>query len=47
MGTVEYVIWHILGYIAMPAIILGGFTVVAAICIFILSKTKDKNLDNA
>ncbi|HCH00488.1 MAG TPA: TIGR02808 family protein [Vibrio sp.] len=45
MGTLEYVIWHILGYAAMPAIILGGFAAVAAICIAILSFTKDKQID--
>ncbi|MCF7352761.1 MULTISPECIES: TIGR02808 family protein [Vibrio] len=45
MSTLEYVIWHILGYAAMPAIILGGFVAVAAICIAILSFTKDKQID--
>lgn len=45
MGTLEYVIWHILGYAAMPAIILGGFVAVAVVCIGILSMTKDKTLD--
>ncbi|MBD1573342.1 MULTISPECIES: TIGR02808 family protein [Vibrio] len=45
MGTLEYVMWHVLGYAAMPVIILGGFAAVAAICIFILSMTKDKQID--
>lgn len=45
MGTLEYVIWHILGYAAMPAIILGGFAAVAVVCIAILSFTKDKQID--
>ncbi|MFV0574502.1 MAG: TIGR02808 family protein [Vibrio sp.] len=45
MSTLEYVIWHILGYAAMPAIILGGFVAVAVICIWILSLTKDKQID--
>ncbi|MGB2078705.1 MAG: TIGR02808 family protein [Vibrio sp.] len=45
MGTVEYVIWHILGYAAMPVIILSGFAAVALIAMGILSLTKDKNPD--
>jgi uncharacterized protein (TIGR02808 family) len=45
MSTLENVIWHILGYSAMPVIILGGFTAVAAISIWILSKSKDKEID--
>ena len=45
MSTLEYVIWHILGYAAMPVIILGGFTAIAAVCIGILSVTKDKQID--
>lgn len=45
MSTLEYVIWHILGYAAIPSIILGGFVAVAIICIFILSITKDKQID--
>lgn len=43
MGTVEYVIWHILGYAAMPVIILSGFAVVALIAMGLLGLTKDKN----
>ncbi len=42
MSTLEYVIWHVLGYAAMPTIILGGFVAVAAICVWLLSMTKDK-----
>ncbi len=45
MSTFESVIWHILGYSAMPVIILGGFVAVAAISIGILSLTKDKSPD--
>ncbi|ART81577.1 TIGR02808 family protein [Oceanisphaera profunda] len=45
MSTLEYVIWHILGYAAMPFIILGGFMAVAVVCISILAMTKDKQLD--
>lgn len=37
MSTFENVMWHILGYIAMPVIILTGFAVVAAISVAILS----------
>ncbi len=42
MSTMESVIWHILGYSAMPAIILGGFIAVAAVSIGLLALTKDK-----
>ncbi|ABV36527.1 conserved hypothetical protein [Shewanella sediminis HAW-EB3] len=42
MSTLENVIWHVLGYSAMPVIILAGFAVVAAASIWILSKTSDK-----
>ncbi|QQX82218.1 TIGR02808 family protein [Shewanella sp. KX20019] len=42
MSTLENVIWHVLGYSAMPVIILAGFTVVAVASIWILSKTADK-----
>jgi uncharacterized protein (TIGR02808 family) len=45
MSTLEYVIWHILGYAAMPIIILAGFIAVAVVCIGVLSMTKDKQLD--
>lgn len=45
MSTLEYVIWHILGYAAMPVIILGGFMAVAVVCISILAMTKDKHID--
>ncbi|HAS64510.1 MAG TPA: TIGR02808 family protein [Vibrio sp.] len=45
MSTFESVIWHVLGYSAMPVIILSGFAVVAAICIWMLSMGKDKELD--
>ena len=45
MSTLEYVIWHILGYAAMPIIVIGGFLAVAVVCIGILSVTKDKQLD--
>ncbi|PKG58881.1 TIGR02808 family protein [Shewanella sp. Choline-02u-19] len=42
MSTLENVIWHVLGYSAMPVIIIGGFSVVAVASIWILSKTADK-----
>ncbi|HIF9329171.1 TPA: TIGR02808 family protein [Photobacterium damselae] len=45
MSTLESVIWHILGYAAMPVIILSGFATVAAICIWLLSLSKDKQID--
>lgn len=42
MSTLENVIWHVLGYSAMPVIVLVGFTAVAAASVWILSKTSDK-----
>ncbi|MDF2155319.1 TIGR02808 family protein [Vibrio sp. CAU 1672] len=44
MSTLESIIWHILGYSAMPVIILGGFVVVAAISLWLLSLGKDKQV---
>ncbi|WP_084186037.1 TIGR02808 family protein [Vibrio pacinii] len=44
MSTLESVIWHILGYTAMPFIILSGFAVVAVICMWLLSLGKDKQV---
>lgn len=44
MSTLESIIWHTLGYAAMPFIILTGFVAVAAISIWLLSLGKDKNL---
>lgn len=42
MSTLESIIWHVLGYAAMPVIILSGFAAVAAVCIWLLSLGKDK-----
>ncbi|MUJ18700.1 TIGR02808 family protein [Aliivibrio fischeri] len=42
MSTLESVIWHTLGYAAMPAIILGGFAAVSVLSIWILSLKSDK-----
>ena len=44
MSTLESVIWHILGYTAMPFIILSGFVAVAAISLWLLSLGKDKQV---
>ena len=44
MSTLESIIWHMLGYAAMPFIILTGFAAVAAISIWLLSLGKDKNI---
>ncbi|MGC9402157.1 TIGR02808 family protein [Vibrio genomosp. F10] len=44
MSTFESVIWHILGYSAMPVIILGGFVGVAAVSLWLLSLGKDKEV---
>ena len=44
MSTLESVILHVLGYAAMPVIILTGFAGVAAISLWLLSLSKDKEL---
>lgn len=44
MSTFESIVWHTLGYAAMPMIILGGFAVVAAVSVWLLSMGKDKNI---
>lgn len=36
MSTLENVIWHILGYAAIPVIFLSGFLAVAVISVGIL-----------
>lgn len=42
MSTLENVIWHILGYVAMPLILLVGFLAVAAASLWLLSLSKDR-----
>ncbi|MGF1726670.1 TIGR02808 family protein [Photobacterium nomapromontoriensis] len=44
MSTFESIFWHVLGYAAMPVIILSGFAVVAAVSVWLLSMGKDKNI---
>ena len=44
MSTLESVIWHILGYGAMPVIFLIGFLLVAVVAIVILSCSFDKDV---
>lgn len=36
MSQLESIIWHVLGYAAMPVIFLSGFIAVAIGCLFIL-----------
>jgi len=42
MSTLEYIIWNVLGYAAMPVILLIGFIGVAALSLWVLSLTSDK-----
>jgi len=42
MSTLEYVIWHALGYAAIPTILIAGFVAVAGFSVFALSLTADK-----
>ena len=46
MSTLESFIWHALGYVATPVIILLGFVAVAAVCIWLLSLGKDKTTES-
>lgn len=42
MSELESIIWHVLGYIAMPSIFIGGF-----IAIFFIAVGLLKSSDNA
>ena len=44
MSTLENVIWHVLGYGTMPFIFVVGFIGVAAVALWILSLTADRDL---
>ena len=44
MSNLESIIWHVLGYAAMPIIILTGFASVAMIALWLLSLGKDKDI---
>ncbi len=39
MSTLEYIIWHVLGYSALPIILLVGFSITVAIGCFLLELT--------
>ncbi len=45
MSTLESVIWRLGCNFFMPVIILGGFAGVAAVSLWLLSMTKDKEID--
>ncbi|PKF77918.1 TIGR02808 family protein [Vibrio sp. vnigr-6D03] len=45
MSNLESIIWHMLGYSAMPVIIIGGFLGVAAVSLWLLSLGKDKKVN--
>ncbi|MGY0217750.1 TIGR02808 family protein [Endozoicomonadaceae bacterium StTr2] len=36
MSTLEYVIWHILGYSVMPMIFIAGFAITALVACFLI-----------
>jgi len=42
MSQLESIFWHVIGYGAMPVIILAGFAGVAVASVWFLSLTKDK-----
>jgi len=43
MSTLENILWHIVGYSAMPVIFIVGFISVAAGSLWLLSLTVDKD----
>ncbi|ARN73321.1 TIGR02808 family protein [Oceanicoccus sagamiensis] len=42
MSQLESIFWHVVGYSAMPFIILAGFAGVAVASVWVLSLTSDK-----
>ncbi|RKF20208.1 TIGR02808 family protein [Alginatibacterium sediminis] len=42
MSSLESIIWHVLGYAAMPAILVFGYLGVTVVSLWILSMGKDK-----
>ncbi|WP_084405023.1 MULTISPECIES: TIGR02808 family protein [Aliagarivorans] len=38
MSQLESIIWHVLGYAAIPTILLGGFVAVALVSLLILRR---------
>ena len=46
MGTLEYIFWHVLGYTAIPVILLAGFTAVVLMSFPILSLIEKKIADD-
>ncbi|MDA9555943.1 TIGR02808 family protein [Vibrio sp.] len=42
MSTLESIIWHVLGYSAMPVIVITGFLGVAVVGMWLLSLGPDK-----
>ncbi|MAY42638.1 MULTISPECIES: TIGR02808 family protein [unclassified Neptuniibacter] len=44
MSNLESIIWHVLGYAAMPLIVLAGFAGVAMVSLWLLSLGKDKDV---
>lgn len=45
MSTLESVIWHVLGYLAMPMIFVAGFAAVAVATVFVLKAMGVKPVD--
>ena len=43
MSALENILWHIVGYAAMPAIFISGFIAVAAGALWVLSLGPDKD----
>lgn len=43
MGALEYFIWHLLGYSAMPLIFIIGFVAVALVCLPLLRLLGDRD----
>lgn len=46
MSELESIIWHILGYLAMPSIFIGGFIVVFLVAAIILQLSGETPLED-
>ena len=46
MSQLESIIWHILGYAAMPVIFIGGFIAVFLVSVAILKFSGDIPIDD-
>ena len=46
MSTLEYIIWHVLGYSAIPVIFIGGFLGVFVVSSLVLKMTGNTPIED-